>query len=340
MPAGSIRQVSQRLANHAAGNCAQTQTRMPRLQAARCGQRKLAAAHFDATLKLARCANLSAARYLITIIYHRAARGLCCYCLIMLLCIDIGNTNIMLGLYQGDTLGPHWRLATNHDRMPDEFAMQLVGLLQFAGIRLDQIKGVALASGVPILTSRWQEVSRAYLGCEPLIIGARIKTGMKILYDNPDAVGADRIVDAVAAYHRWGGPLCIVDFGTATTFEAITAAGEYLGGAIAPGIGIAAEALSQRAARLPKVDIVRPPSVIGRNTVHSMQSGLLFGYVGLVEGMVARFKAELGPETKVIGTGGLAPLIATETTVLDIIEPWLTLDGLRLLHEMNAELNV
>lgn len=256
----------------------------------------------------------------------------------MLLCIDIGNTNIMLGLYEGEELGSRWRLSTDHERMPDEFAMQLLGLLTFAGVPVEQIHGVAMASGVPILTGRWSEVCRTYLGRDPLVVTARIKTGIRILYDNPDAVGADRIVDAVAAYHRYGGPLCIVDFGTATTFEAITAAGEYLGGAIAPGIGIAADALSQRAAKLPKVDIVRPPSVIGRNTVHSMQSGLLFGYVGLVEGMVARFKAELGPQTKVIGTGGLAPVIAQETTVLEIIAPWLTLDGLRLLYEMNQSL--
>ncbi len=255
----------------------------------------------------------------------------------MLLCIDIGNTNIMLGLYANHELGARWRLSTDHERMPDEFAMQLLGLLSYAKIPVEEIHGVALASGVPILTSRWAEVCRDYLGRDPLIVTARIKTGMRILYDNPDSVGADRVVDAVAAYHRYGGPLCIVDFGTATTFEAITAAGEYLGGAIAPGIGISADALAQRAAKLPKVDIARPPSVIGRNTVHSMQSGLLFGYVGLVEGMVARFKAELGAETKVIGTGGLAPTIAQETTVIDIIAPWLTLDGLRLLYEMNQD---
>lgn len=253
----------------------------------------------------------------------------------MLLCIDIGNTNIMLGLYAGEELGPHWRLATDHERMPDEFAMQLLGLLNYAGIRPQEIHGAALASGVPLLTSRWREVCRDYLNLDPLVVTARLKTGMTILYDNPDAVGADRIVDALAAYHRYGGPLCIVDFGTATTFEAITAAGEYLGGAIAPGIGIAADALAQRAARLPKVDLVAPPSVIGRNTVHAMQSGLLFGYVGLVEGMVARYKAELGPQTRVVGTGGLAPLIAAETTVIDVVAPWLTLEGLRLIYAMN-----
>ena len=253
----------------------------------------------------------------------------------MLLAIDIGNTNIMLGLYDGDELGPHWRISTNHERMPDEFAMQLVSLLQFADVGLDRIDGVVIASGVPILTSRWTEVCRDYLTCEPLVVTAHHKTGITIRYDNPDAVGADRIVDAAAAYHRYGGPVCIVDFGTATTFEAITAAGEYLGGAIAPGIGVAADALAQRAAKLPKVDIMRPPSVIGGNTVHAMQSGLFFGYVGLVEGMVARFKAELGQETKVIGTGGLAPLIAGGTDVIDIIAPWLTLDGLRLIYTMN-----
>ena len=163
-----------------------------------------------------------------------------------------------------------------------------------------------------------------------------MKTGLTILYDNPDAVGADRVVDAAAAYAFYGGPLIIVDFGTATTFEAITAAGEYLGGAIAPGVGVAADALAQRAARLPTVDIAEPPSPIGRNTVHSMQSGLFYGYVGLVEGMVARFKAELGDDNiQVIGTGGLAPLFATATDVLDVIAPWLTLDGLRLIYEMN-----
>ena len=253
----------------------------------------------------------------------------------MLLTIDVGNTNTMLGLYADASLGPHWRLATEHERMPDEYAMQLISLLTYVGVDVGEIHGVALASGVPVLTTRWVEVCRRYLNAQPLVIHGRMKTGLTILYDNPDAVGADRVVDAVAAYTFYGGPLCIVDFGTATTFEAVTAAGEYLGGAIAPGIGIAAEALARRAAKLPAIDIDMPPSPIGRNTVHSMQSGLFWGYVGLVEGMVARFKAELGAETKVIGTGGLAPLIARGTTVLDEIAPWLTLDGLRILYELN-----
>jgi len=257
----------------------------------------------------------------------------------MLLAIDIGNTNIMLGLYAGEELGPHWRLATDHARMPDEFAMQLLGLLRHAGVAPAEISGVALASGVPVLTSRWCEVVRRYLNLEPLVISARMKTGLAILYDSPDSVGADRVVDAVAAYQRYGGPLIIVDFGTATTFEAITAAGEYLGGAIAPGVGISAAALAQRAAKLPTVDIAQPPSPIGRNTVHSMQSGLFYGYVGLVEGMVARFKDELGAGATVVGTGGLAPLIASGTAVIDVIAPWLTLDGLQILYEMNRETN-
>ena len=253
----------------------------------------------------------------------------------MLLCIDIGNTNIMLGLYEGEELGPHWRMATIHERMPDEFAIQLLALLDHVGITPAKITGVALASGVPGLTQRWCEVCRRYLDLEPMVVHSGMKTGLTILYDNPKAVGADRVVDAVAAYAFYGGPLIIVDFGTATTFEAITAAGEYLGGAIAPGVGVAADALAQRAARLPVVDIAQPPSPIGRNTVHSIQSGLFYGYVGLVEGMVARFKAELKTDAQVIGTGGLAPLFASATDVLDVIAPWLTLDGLRILYEMN-----
>jgi len=252
----------------------------------------------------------------------------------MLLCIDIGNTNILLGLYESETLGPHWRLATVHERMPDEYAMQLLALLDYAGVAPETITGVAIASGVPPLTSAWSEVARQYLRCEPLLVTADMQSDLRILYDKPSSVGADRIVDAVAAFRRYGGPLCIVDFGTATTFEAITADAEYLGGAIVPGINVSADALYQRAAKLPKVDIARPPAAIGRNTIHAMQSGLLFGYVSLVEGMVARFKQELGPATQVVGTGGLAPIIAQETDVIDIIEPWLTLEGLRLVYEM------
>ncbi len=253
----------------------------------------------------------------------------------MLLCIDIGNTNITLGLYEGAVLGPRWRLATEGERMPDEFGLQITGLLSLVGKSPADIQGVALASVVPPLTSRWIETCRVYLKCDPLVVDAGVRTGVKIRYEDPRAVGADRIVDAAAAFRLYGGPACIVDFGTATTFDAISSEGEYLGGAIAPGIGIAAQALFQRTAKLPRVDLVRPPAAIGRNTVHAIQSGLLFGYVGLVEGMVARFREELGPDMKVIGTGGQADLIARETRVIEILAPWLTLDGLRMIHEMN-----
>jgi type III pantothenate kinase len=180
------------------------------------------------------------------------------------------------------------------------------------------------------------DACRHYLKLDPLVVDAGVKTGLKIRYEDPKfALGADRVVDAVAVLHLHGGPACVVDFGTATTFDAISGDGEYLGGAIAPGIGIAAEALYLRAAKLPRVEIGRPPNVIGRNTVHAMQSGLLFGYVGLVEGMVVRFRQELGQSMKVIGTGGLAGLIAEETDAIEILAPWLTLDGLRIVWEMN-----
>ena len=255
----------------------------------------------------------------------------------MLLCIDVGNTNITLGLYEGGTLGPRWRLATDHERMPDEFILQLLGLLAHSGIDRENVDGAAIASVVPTLTGRWVEVCRKGLNRDPLVVDGTVETGVRILYDEPGSVGADRVVDAVAAYRLYGGPACIVDFGTATTFDAISSGGDYLGGAIAPGIGIAAQALFQRTAMLPRVELARPPSAIGRNTVHSMQSGLLFGYVSLVEGMVARFREELGPGTRVIGTGGLAEVIARETEVLEILAPWLTLDGLRMVYEMNME---
>jgi type III pantothenate kinase len=253
----------------------------------------------------------------------------------MLLTIDIGNTNITLGLYEGEALGPRWRLATDHERMPDEYGLQLLGLLEHAGYAASDLTGICLASVVPPLTGRMLEACRRYTGLEPLVLDTGVKTGVRIQYEDPRAVGADRIADAAAVQRLYGGPACVVDFGTATTFDAISAKGEYLGGAIAPGIGIASEALVMRTAKLPRVDLQRPPSAIGRNTPHAMQSGLLFGYVGLVEGMVRRFRKELGPDMKVIATGGLAEVIADETDVLEIIAPWLTLDGLRIIWDMN-----
>jgi len=253
----------------------------------------------------------------------------------MLLAIDIGNTNITLGLYDGETLGPRWRLATIHDRMPDEYGVQFLGLMSHAGCSPQDLNGTVLASVVPPVTGKIVEACRNYLGQEPLVVDAGVKTGVRIRYEDPRAVGADRIVDAAAVQRFYGGPACVVDFGTATTFDAISAEGDYLGGAIAPGVGVAAEALFVRTAKLPRVDLQRPPAAIGRNTVHAMQSGLLFGYVSLVEGMTARFRKELGPTMKVIGTGGLAEVIARETDVIQIIAPWLTLDGLRLVWDLN-----
>ena len=253
----------------------------------------------------------------------------------MLLTIDIGNTNLTLGLYEGGKLGAHWRLATDHNRMPDEYGLQFLGLLQNAGKTLKDIKGVSLASVVPPLTGRVIQACREYLKQESLVVDAGVKTGIKVRYEDPKAVGADRICDAVAVMKLYGGPACVVDFGTATTFNAITKDGEYLGGAITAGINLAAEALYTRAAKLPRIDLQVPPSVIGRNTVHAMQSGLLFGYVSMIEGMVARFRAELGDEMKVVATGGLAEVVAKETKVIGIIAPWLTLEGLRLIWELN-----
>ncbi|MCC6147163.1 MAG: type III pantothenate kinase [Anaerolineaceae bacterium] len=253
----------------------------------------------------------------------------------MLLTIDIGNTNITLGLYENQTLGARWRLATDHNRMPDEYGLQILGLLENSKCGLNQLEGVCLASVTPPLTGKILQACQQYLGQPVFVVDHTVKTGVNILYEDPAAVGADRIVDAVAVKQLYGGPACVVDFGTATTFDALDEYGQYLGGAIAPGIGIAAEALVQHTAKLPRVDFQRPPSTIGRNTVHAIQSGLLFGYVAMVEGMVARFRSELHPHMKVIATGGLAETVANETTVIEILAPWLTLDGLRIIWEMN-----
>jgi len=254
----------------------------------------------------------------------------------MLLAVDIGNTTITLGLFDGETPGPRWRLETVRTRLTDEYGLMLLALLANAGLSKGDVSAAVLSSVVPPLTGTWRKVCRRWLDIEPLVVETGVKTGIRVLYDDPKQVGADRIVNAAAVKALWGGPACIVDFGTGTTFDALSARGEYLGGAIAPGIGIAAEALHARAAKLPRVDLVRPPFAIGRNTEHALQSGLVFGYVGLVEGMVARFRAELGPDTKVIATGGYGELIARETTVLGVVSPWLTLDGLRIIHALNV----
>jgi type III pantothenate kinase len=253
----------------------------------------------------------------------------------MLLAIDIGNTNLTIGLYNGENLGWHWRLATDHNRMPDEYGLQLLGLLQHAGHSILDLTGISLSSVVPPLTGRVTQACREYLKQTPLVVDTGVKTGIRIRYEDPKAVGADRVCDAAAVMHYYGGPACVIDFGTATTFNAVTREGDYLGGAITAGINLAAEALYTRAAKLPRIDLARPPNVIGRNTIHAMQSGLLFGYVSMVEGMVERFRAELGLEMKVVATGGLAEVVAKETPVIQHIAPWLTLDGLRIIWELN-----
>jgi type III pantothenate kinase len=253
----------------------------------------------------------------------------------MLLCIDVGNTNITFGLFNAEDLGPCWRIRTIHDRMPDEYGILMDQLFRNRGQQPDQVTGVVLASVVPPLTPIFEQVCQDYLGQKPLVMGVGVRSGVRIRYDNPWEVGADRVADAAAVRALYSLPACVVDFGTATTFDAISAEGDYLGGAIAPGIGIAAQALFERTAKLHRVELTRPPSAIGRTTTHSIQSGLLFGYVGLVEGMVARFRDELGGDMHVIGTGGLAKTIARETDVIQVVDPWLTLKGLRIVWELN-----
>lgn len=253
----------------------------------------------------------------------------------MLLALDVGNTNTVIGVFDGSRLAVHWRLSSRRTGTCDEFGVFTKGLFDFAGLDFRAVSAVILSTVVPTLQGPLEEMSRQFFGVEALVVGPGIKTGMPILYEAPREVGADRIVNAVAAFEEYGGPCIVVDFGTATTFDAISAAGEYLGGAICPGIGISAEALFQRAAKLPRVEITRPKAVIGRNTVGSMQAGLYFGYVGLVEGLVARMKAELGGAPTVVATGGLAPLLLTGSGVVDHVDPLLTLTGLRILYERN-----
>jgi type III pantothenate kinase len=253
----------------------------------------------------------------------------------MFLAVDIGNTSITLGLFQAETLGARWRLASDNERTSDEYGLLVAQLLERAGVSAGGVARIAIASVVPPLTGTFLRACRDYLHAEPLVVDAGTRTGIPLRYEDPKQVGADRVVNAVAVRRIYRGAACIVDFGTATIFDALSAEGEYLGGAIAPGIGIASDALFRRAAKLPRVEITRPPSAIGRNTVHSLQSGLLFGYVGLVEGMVARFRAELGAGMKTFGTGALVETIARETSVIDIVEPWLALEGLRILYDLN-----
>jgi type III pantothenate kinase len=255
----------------------------------------------------------------------------------MLLAIDIGNTEITVGVFEGEQKKTTFQMTTSIHRTADENAVLLLSILKSRGLDVSDIKDVALCSVVPPLTSIFDDMVKRYFGISPLIVAAGVKTGIRICMDNPKEVGADRIVDAVAANHLYGGPVIIVDMGTATTFEIVSKNGDYLGGAIAPGILSSAEALFQRAAMLPRIDLTAPNKVIGTNTIDAMKSGVVYGYVGLVESMVLRMQKELGAKVKVVATGGFSGLIARETKVIDEVNPDLTLIGLRLIYGMNRE---
>jgi type III pantothenate kinase len=254
----------------------------------------------------------------------------------MLLAIDIGNTTIALGVFQGEKLKATWRLSTDVHKLADEYAAILFNLLNLEELSFSDINEAIISSSVPPMVTVLDELCQRYCKVTPLVVGAGIKTGVRVSLDNPREAGADRVVNAAAAHRLYGGPLIVIDFGTATTLDAVSADGDYLGGAIAPGIGISADALFERAAKLPRVELTRPKKAIGRNTVAAMQSGIIFGYVGLIEGIVARMRKELEGKVKIIATGGLADVIAKETDVIDVLDPDLTLVGLRLVHELNS----
>jgi type III pantothenate kinase len=253
----------------------------------------------------------------------------------MLLGIDIGNMNTKFGLFEGDRLRAHWRIATDRAKLSDEYAMLLLNLFASERLQSGDVTGCAISSVVPPLTPAFTELARRYLKQEPIVVGPGVRTGLSIRTDHPAELGADLIVNAVAARQMYGAPVIVIGFGTATTFGAVSAQGEFVGVAIAPGVGTGAEALFRFAAKLPQVELAKPPHAIGKNTIHSMQSGLIFGFAGLVEGLVKRMRAELGGNARVIATGGLAELIAAETDMIEVVEPDLTLIGLRLIYQMN-----
>ncbi|RLT27386.1 MAG: type III pantothenate kinase [Chloroflexi bacterium] len=253
----------------------------------------------------------------------------------MLLAIDIGNTSVAIGVYEGENLYATLRVATDQENLPDEYGVLLVNLLNSRGVAVDDISAAALSSTVPPLITTFVEVCREYFKVEPLVVGTGVKTGVRVRYDNPREVGADRILHAVAALAKYTPPLIIVDLGTAMVFDAVSREGDYIGGAIAPGIGIASQALFQRAAMLRRVSIERPEALIGKNTVAAVQSGLFYGYSEMVTGMIRRFKAEVGDDATVIATGGYAALLLPELSIIDAVEPNLNLDGLRMVYEAN-----
>ena len=254
----------------------------------------------------------------------------------MILVLDAGNSNIVLGVYDNDHLAFHWRMGTDRQKTADEYAMQVNAFFTHAGISFEQINGIIISSVVPPIMFALEEMCNKYFRAKPIIVGPGVKTGLNIKYENPREVGADRIVNAIAALQQYGGqPLIIVDFGTANTYCYINEKGEYMGGAIAPGILISTEALYTKASKLPRIEIARPSNIVGKNTVSSMQSGILYGFIGQVEGIVSRMKAQSKQEPLVIATGGMASLVANETKMIDIVEPFLTLKGLYIIYKRN-----
>ena len=253
----------------------------------------------------------------------------------MLLAIDIGNTNITMGVFRSNELVATWRMATDSHRLPDEYGILIRSLLPLKGVSSQDIDSMAMCSVVPPLTTVFEELGETHFNVAPLVVGTGTRTGVRILYDNPRDVGADRVVDAAAAFKLYGGPVIVVDFGTATVFDAVSEQGEYVGGAIAPGITVAADALFHATSQLRRVELERPATAIGKNTIHAIQSGLVLGYAEMVKGMVARFDRELGGGCKVIATGGQASLIETEARVFDVVNPDLTLAGLKIIHDLN-----
>jgi type III pantothenate kinase len=253
----------------------------------------------------------------------------------MLLAIDAGNSNILAGVFKDDRLVCDWRLLTEARKTADEYGIMLQNLFRSANLKPEETEAVVIACVMPPLLGTLEEISRKYFHRDPFVIDAGVKTGITVLYDNPLEVGADRIVNAAAGYEKYRKSLIIIDLGTATTFDCVSGRGEYLGGAIAPGIMISSEALFSRTSKLPRVELVKPETAIGKNTISSMQAGIIFGYVGLIDGMVNRIKKEMGGDPMVIATGGLAPVIASESETIDAVDAYLTLEGLRIIYRKN-----